>query len=408
MLGLPSIDSESMWAWRAAQECIAQGALTNSKHPSSHVYGIYPTHVKNGDRCYLWDTNDKRYIDYICGLGTNLVGYGNETIGKAVTNAARAGISHSLPSTFEIDAAKAIQSIVPWVERVKFLKTGSEACLASLIIARAATGRKKVLSSGYHGFSAEFTSLTPPARGCTEHPHIERLIEPDQIDSDTAAVIVEPILLEDSTDNRVWLRQLRERCDQTGALLIFDEIISGFRVPKLSVSEYYKVRPDLLLLGKSMAGGAPLSAVCGKEDVMNGDYFVSSTFAGESLGLAACVANIKVLTGKPEYHVDNLWSFGGRFVDEFNAVWDGVQIKGYNSRGRFIGEPLTLALFFQETVKAGILFGPSWFYNIHLEAERKNVINICTDVLIRIKQGGIELEGQMPRSPFAAKVRHEQ
>ena len=395
-------------AWRHAQKCIAQGSLTNSKHPRSHVMGAYPTHVTNGERCYLYDTAGNRYIDYICGLGTCLVGYNNATIVEAITSAARAGISHSLPSTFELDAADSIKAIIPWVERVKFTKTGTESCMASLIMARAATGRRKVLTKGYNGWSPEFTTLTPPHRGCLKYDDIERLEEIEQIDGDVAAVIVEPILLDDSRANREWLREVRDACDYHGVVLIYDETICALRVPKLSVSEYYKIRPDLLIMGKALGGGAAISCVCGKAEIMDGDYFVSGTFAGETIGLAAAKATIGLVTRKPDYYVDNLWRAGANFMDEFNAVWEGVQLKGYPSRGRFIGEPLHLALFFQEMVTAGVLFGPSWFFNQHLEAETKNVINIATDVLIRIKEDRVQLRGEMPRSPFAMKVRDEQ
>lgn len=392
--------------WRDAQAIIAQGCLTNSKSPRSHIYGVYPTHVKNGDRCYLFGHDDTRYTDYICGLGANLVGYNNTTINQAITDAIRGGISHSLPTDWEIRAAQAIQSVVPWINRVKFLKTGSGACDASLIIARAFTKRRKVLTSGYHGWGQEWTSLTPPAHGCLKYDDIEHFSDPEQIDTNTAAVIVEPIMLEDSIANRRWLKDIRARCNDTGAVLIFDEIITGFRVPKLTVSEYYKVRPDLLLLGKAMAGGAPLSAVCGHADIMDEPYFVSSTFAGEVIGLAACIANINLLTRKPDYHVDNVWKMGGHFMDEFNKIWpDGVRLEGYQTRGRFVGGELTRALFFQEAIKSGLLFGPSWFYTIHHEAERKTTLDICNDILMRIKRGGVQLEGEMPQSPFAMKVR---
>lgn len=394
--------------WRDQQEAIAQGVLTNSKHPQSHILGVYPTHVKGGNGCKLYGTDGKKYVDYICGLGTNLVGYGNATVGAEVSKTLSKGFSHSLPTHYEIATAEIIKSMVPWVDRVKFLKTGSEACTAAVVVARAVTQRSMVLSEGYHGWHPEFTSLTPPGWGCPHSPHIRRLEKNYDLDG-VAAVIVEPVITQENPDRREWLRDLRDACDKTGTLLIFDEVITGFRVPKYSISEYYKIRPDIIILGKGMASGLPLAAVCGKKEVMDDRYFVSSTYAGDIVSLAAARSTLALIRDNHEYDMTDLWESGLLFKEEFNRIWpQGIMIQGYGTRGRFVGEDRVKHLFFQEMCRAGFLFCASWFYNWPLMQHRKSTIDVATDCLHLIKQGKVKLEGKAPVSPFAVRIRNEQ
>ncbi len=122
--------------WHRAQKSVAQGALTNSKHPKMLIQGAYPTHVSHGIGSYLYDTDGKKYLDYICGLGVNLFGYGNDKINKELMKHIYGGFSHSLPTKHEVEAAEALKEIFCFVDRWKFLKTGSDACSAAIKIAR--------------------------------------------------------------------------------------------------------------------------------------------------------------------------------------------------------------------------------------------------------------------------------
>lgn len=391
-----------------AQDCIAQSALTNSKRVECLVKGVYPTHLTHGLGCYVWDPRGKSYIDFICGLGTNILGYGDSEIAQVIADRARLGASLSLGTPLELDAAEKIKEILPFVDQVKFLKTGTEACLAALRIARAKTKRTGVLSQGYHGWSDEFVSLSPPGIGVPRvfHESTASLgsFESGELE-DIAAVIVEPVMT-DATEERIaWLRKLRQKCTESGTLLIFDEIITGFRYPKFAASEYYGITPDLICLGKAIGNGMPLSVVAGKKDVMSCDeYFVSSTFAGETLSLAAAHKTMTLLQTK--YDLYHLWEKGAQFINRFNAMWPGqISIQGYPSRGVFTGDPMTKALFWQEAVKAGILFGPSWFFNFkHIEV-MDEVLSTCQDIILRLKTNSVKLEGELPSSPFAQRMR---
>ncbi len=392
---------------RRAQDCLAQSYMTNSKRPQSLVMGVYPTHVARGQGAFLYDHKGKKYLDFIIGLGTNLLGYAHPRVTAAVCAQALNGASHSLATHVEIEAAEKLKELFSFVDCVKWTKTGSSACSAALRIARATTGRSWVLSEGYHGTDDSFVSLTPPALGVPKDQHISLLSQWDGDWKAVAAVIVEPIITDISETRIAWLRALRETCTKNGVVLIFDEIITGFRFPKFSVSSYYGITPDLICLGKAIANGMPLAAVGGKYAVMNsGEYFISSTYGGETLSLAAAKEVMTLL--QTTYDCDWLWANGQRFLDEFNSLHsEKIWLEGYPSRSAFKGDELTRALFFQECCKAGMLMGPGFWMSYPLIDEAKNAMVSIKAIMARIKRGEVKLEGEMPKSPFAQKVREE-
>lgn len=401
-----------------ANKCIAQKALTNSKRPSTFIDGVYPQHLSKGLGCHVWDTKGHKYADFIGGLGSNLLGYADVEIESAIVGAVKTGLALSLGSPLEVEYAEKIKALFPFIDHVKILKTGSEGTHAALRIARASTGRDIVLSEGYHAWHDEFVSLTPPALGVPKRNSIAKLDWMDcaqvnnghflpsfsGLDNKVAAVIVEPVITDASENRKAFLKALREKCTEVGALLIFDEVITGFRFPKWSVANYFGVTPDLIVLGKAIGGGMPLAVVGGKRKIMNDvEYFVSSTFAGERASLAAGLKVIEMLKSKRK--IEHLWESGESFLSKFNALNDKLKIEGYPTRGVFKGDDLTKALFFQEACKAGILFGPSWFFNFHHIPLIDDVISACKDIMTRIKTGAVTLEGLAPQTPFAQKQR---
>lgn len=392
--------------WRNRSELsIAHGALTNSKRPSCLVDGVYPTHLKHGQGAVVQDSYGKHYIDFICGLGSSILGYGHTEVTAAIAERAAKGTALSLATELEVETAEKVKEIFPFIERLRFLKTGTDACVAALRIARTATGKARVLTEGYHGWADEFVSLTPPALGVYGAFPIEKLTAISDIDFDTAAVIVEPISIDYSVPRIQWLKELRQACDRTGTLLIFDEVITGFRTPKMSMSRYLGVTPDLICLGKAMGNGMPISVVGGSQRIMEaGEYFVSSTFAGETLSLAAALKTMTLLQTK--YDLEHLWEKGAAFQEAFNSLWpEKLRIAGYPTRGVFQGDEMTKALFWQECCRAGILFGPSWFFNFAHVDLTDAVLGTCRDIMTRIKTGSVKLEGELPKAPFAQKVR---
>ena len=392
--------------WERSQNCIAQQCLTNSKHPKSHIRGITPTHIVKSHGAYSWDENGKKYVDYICGLGTNILGQANETVNRAAYAAMQGGVSHSLATQYEVAAAEKLKECLPFVDRVKWTKTGSDACTAALKIARNATGRELVLSDGYHGFHTEFCDVYNK-----KLPSNTQQLKSDMsnLSRDVAAVIIEPVILDWSESRQSWLKTLMTECRKRGILVIFDEVITNFRWPKFAVCNWMNVTPDLICGGKAIANGFPLAYVAGKKELMDDPgYFVSSTYAGDTVSLAAADAVMTLLLSK-KFDLERLWSAGQEFMESVNELASGViQLQGYPTRGVVKGSSdLNLALFLQECAKAQLLFGKSWNFSFcHMSAEvADQTYGGLRGIFQKIRDGRASLEGPMPESPLAARVR---
>lgn len=388
-----------------AELSIAQGALTNSKRPETFIAGVYPTHSDQANGALIF-ADGKRYIDYVTGLGTNLLGYGHPLIAQAIHAQYLRGSTISLSTEIEVQLAEKLQGLFPCGERWKFLKNGSDACFASLRMARAFTGRDLVLSEGYHGIADDFVSLTPPALGVPRRDWIKSFNWDDV--PRAAAVIIEPVVTDHSRERRDWLQRLRDACTKHGTVLIFDEIITGFRTPKYSFANMWGIHPDIILLGKAMGGGLPLSAIGGKKEILNQEYFVSGTFFGETCSMAASLKLIEIVhKDGSKFSMQELWDKGQAFTDKFNELHPRLKITGYPSRGVFEGDDAVKALFWQEACKAGILFGPSWFFNFPLISFTDMVISTSKDILKKIELGFVRLEGKPPRKPYAQALREQ-
>jgi len=366
--------------WLRTCEIIPDGVQTLSKMPSKFVDGVYPKYITKGDGAYVWGDNDKKYIDYPCGLGAILLGYNNPIVNRAIIDQLAKGILFSLPNYLETELAEKIVDIVPSAEMVRFLKTGSEATSAAVRIARAYTGKEGIICCGYHGWHDWYAFTTSKNKGVPEqyvmqckYNDIETMIEIfDKQDSSTvgiAAVIMEPYILEEPKQE--YLRKVRKLCNRHGAALIFDEIVTGFRTLEWTAQKYFDVTPDLTCLGKAMANGLPISCICGKKELMKelqGDCFVSSTFGGELLSIAAALATIKIV--EEQGVIKQIWIMGSRLTESFKQLVgvmnlnDGVSILGYPPRTFFkFKTEAHKSLFWQECLKKGVLFGYAQFIN---------------------------------------------
>lgn len=395
---------------RRADDVIAGGALTNSKRPQSFVRGVYPTHLHSGLGAYVKDVDGNGYIDYICSLGAVLFGYKNPKIEQAVIEQiTKRGPIFSLGTELEVEVAEGYRDRFSYLQQVRFLKTSSEACAAALRIARAYSGKKYVLSQGYNGWHDEFTFLTPPAHGVPDvfSKSIGKLpidYSPSLLENEVAAVILEPVITDNSPERIAWLHRLRADTKKHNVLLIFDETITGLRYPGLSVAKCSSIDPDLMVMGKSIAGGYPLSMLGGRRDVMSSDYFVSSTFAGDCVALSAAKAILDLI--KEPGLLDLLHAKAQLFCTHFNNIEPNlIRIDGYGTRGLLVGSDLNKALFMQECVKAGLLFGPSFFYGTTHQDYDDHAYSICKAVLTRIKNNEVSLEGDMPQKAYAQKAR---
>jgi glutamate-1-semialdehyde 2,1-aminomutase len=293
-----------------AQRAIPGGV--NSPVRAFRSVGGTPYFVDRGEGAYVWDVDGDRYIDYVQSYGASILGHAHPKVTEAVTRAAGAGTSFGAPTEREVLLAEEICSRVPGCEMVRLVSSGTEATMSALRVARGATGRDRVVvfAGGYHGHSDSLlagggsgvaTLGLPASAGVPRAAVAETLVVPynlvPQLDEAVACVIVEPVAanmgLVPPRDG--FLQGLRRECDRVGALLIFDEVITGFRIGFGGATERFGVTPDLWCFGKVIGGGLPLAAFGGRRDVMEhlapaGPVYQAGTLSGNPLATAAGLA----------------------------------------------------------------------------------------------------------------------
>ena len=279
---------------------------TGSKRPDALFGpgGGGPTRMTRASGCRVWDEDGREYVDFVMALGAVALGYGHPDVNAAASAAIAAGVVGPLPPVAEEELAEALAEQIPWLERVRFLKTGAEAVAAAVRLARVATGRDEVLGCGYHGWldwcqGAAEGVPTAVRNLFAELPFNDVAAGRAMIRARAprlAAVVVEPVIV--SEPAREWLQMLRVETEHAGAILIFDEIKTAFRVAIGGAVARYEVKPapDLVVLGKALANGFPLAAVGGRADLMNAASrtWISSTLATEGVALAAARATLEV------------------------------------------------------------------------------------------------------------------
>ena len=261
-------------------------------------------HMTRSSGCTVWDAEGREYLDYIMGLGAVALGYGHPDVTRAVTEAAQLGVVGPFPPVLEEALADDLCRAMPWLERVRFLKTGAEAVAAAVRLARVVTGRDAVLGCGYHGWldwcqTAEGRGVPAATLALyRELPFNDAARTRDLIRAAgdrLAAVVFEPVILD--PPNPEWIAVLREETARIGALLIVDEIKTVCRLAVGGGCERYGIRPDLVVMGKAIANGFPLAAVGGREEVMDAvsRTWISSTLATEFVSLAASRATLSAM-----------------------------------------------------------------------------------------------------------------
>jgi glutamate-1-semialdehyde 2,1-aminomutase len=281
---------------------------TGSKRPAA-LFGAagesLSLRMTRSSGCRVWDSEGREYLDYIMGLGAVALGYGHPEVTRAVTEAAEQGVIGPLPPVLEEVLAADFCRAIPWLERVRFLKTGAEAVSAAVRLARVVTSRDAVLGCGYHGWhdwcqTAEGRGVPASTRALyREVPFNDAARTREMIRAAgdrLAAVVFEPVILEPPTPE--WIAVLREETLRAGAILIADEIKTVCRLAVGGACERFGIRPDLVVMGKAIANGFPLAAVGGRADVMDAvsRTWISSTLASETVSLAAARATLTVMT----------------------------------------------------------------------------------------------------------------
>ncbi|HEX2249559.1 MAG TPA: aminotransferase class III-fold pyridoxal phosphate-dependent enzyme [Gemmatimonadales bacterium] len=284
---------------------VAGFTSTGSKRPETLFGGLdpdLPSRMIRSSGCHVWDESGREYVDYVMGLGSVALGYGHPDVTRAATAAVEAGVVGPLAPALEEELAAAVCRHIPWIEQVRFLKTGAEAMAAAVRLARVSTGREHILGCGYHGWldwcqgAAGVPSSTRMLYGEVPFNDPARTRELIRSAGDRlAAVVFEPVVVNEPSQD--WLRVLREETHRSGSVLIVDEIKTACRLAVGGASERYRIRPDLVVMGKALANGFPLAVVGGRRDIMAGvsRTWISSTLATEFVSLAAARATLELM-----------------------------------------------------------------------------------------------------------------
>lgn len=309
-------------SWNRAKRLIPGGTQLLSKRSEMFVPEQWPSYFKRAKGVEVWDLDDTHYIDMsIMGVGTCILGYADDDVNEAVKKVIDAGSMCTLNSPEEIELAELLLHLHPWAAMVRYAKTGGEAMAIAVRIARAFTGKEKIAFCGYHGWHDWYLSANladdknldgqllpglkplgvPRGLKGTAIPfnynridELRRIVEVN----DVGVIIAEPIRHHEPEND--FLGKIREIANRIGAVLIFDEITSGWRMNVGGVHELYNVYPDIVVYGKAMSNGFPMAAVVGKGKVMDvaQESFISSTYWTERIGPAAAIATINKMLEK--------------------------------------------------------------------------------------------------------------
>jgi aminotransferase MxcL len=340
MTGLPVRASgeqlvlQRSFAMRARADRLIPGTTqTFMKRPECFAEGEYPMYLDRGDGAVVWDVDGNCYVDYVCALGAATLGYNHPVVTNTIRDRIGRGVLLSLPSQVEITAAELLVEAVPGVERVRFLKTGAEACSAAVRLARNHTGRDRILVIGYHGWHDQFTPRTAGVPAAVS-ALVERTVVDDEADegrvlelaeregSELAAVIFA------APYHRIlsprFLPSLRQACSRLGVMLILDEIVTGFRLAPGGIGELYGVAGDVLCFAKGLAAGMPLAAVAGPATILDSlaETRVSSTYGGELLSLEVMKAVLREYAAGDYY--SHIATLGSRLADGLNGAAESV------------------------------------------------------------------------------------
>lgn len=378
---------------------------TLAKGPGQWVKGIAPKYLEKGKGSHVWDVDGNEFIDFMMAVGPLSLGYSYPKVDDAIRKQLEDGITFSMMHPLEVEVAELIREVIPNAESVRYSKTGADTTSAAVRLARAYTGKNKILCCGYHGWHDWYIAVTARNLGIPEavqaitftfnYNDIDSV--KNSIDDDVAAVILEPVVFAEPKDN--FLQKLAELCKQKNVLLIFDEMWTGFRMALGGAQEYFGITPDLATYSKAVANGMPISILTGKKEIMdlaNEDIFFYTTFGGEALSLAAAKATIEELRQKnvPAY----LNNQGKKLKDGYNLIanklgMDYTKAIGYNWRSMATfdekaGDPLIQkSLMQQEMIKRGVLW--QGFHNMsfsHSDADVEYTLSALEESLTKLKK----------------------
>lgn len=323
------INKTSEGLFSRAKKVIPGGV--NSPVRAFRAVGSNPLFIEKADGSKIYDVDGHAYIDYVCSWGPMILGHNHPEILKSVSEAIQKGLSYGAPTAGEVEIAELITEMVPNIELIRMVNSGTEAVMSAIRVARGYTGRKKIIKfeGCYHGHSDSMlvkagsgllTEGVPDSLGVPKNAaedtltaeynniaSVEKFFEENK--DDIAAVIVEPVAANMGViaPQENFLKDLREVCSKNGALLIFDEVITGFRLAKGGAQEYFGIEADLVTYGKIIGGGMPVGAYGGRREIMEcvaplGGVYQAGTLSGNPVAMAAGLAQLKMLNENPEIY----------------------------------------------------------------------------------------------------------
>ncbi len=377
----------------------------NSPVRAFGAVGGEPFFAARGEGAYLVDTDGRRYVDYVQSWGASILGHAHPEVVEAVQRAAAAGTSYGVPTAREVELAETICARVPSVEKVRLVSSGTEAAMTAVRLARGATGRAKIVKFAgcYHGHldallvaagSGVATFGLPGSAGVTEGTVADTVVAPyndaaavDEVfaraGDEIAAVLVEPVAANMGLvpGEDAFLATLRRRCDEQGAVLVFDEVITGFRVGPAGAQGLMRMTPDLTLLGKVVGGGLPLAAIGGRADLMDqlapvGPVYQAGTLSGNPVATAAGLAVLSLLDDGAYTRLEEIAT---RLAEGLAATFAGAGVTAQVPRARtlvglfFSDEPVrdydaaraadhkAYGSFFHRLLDGGVYLAPSGY-----------------------------------------------
>lgn len=391
--------------FRQAQNFIPGGV--NSPVRAFKAVGGDPLFIKSAKGAYLYDEDDNAYIELINSWGPMILGHAHEKIEKAVSDAIKGSLSFGAPTHKEVEIAELITHMVPSIERVRMVNSGTEATMSAIRLARGFTGRDKIIKfeGCYHGHGDSFliaagsgvaTMGTPDSPGVTKGTALDTLTAPfnniskveelvNANPNEIAAIIIEPVagnmgcvLPKDG-----FLQALRDLCNRHSIILIFDEVMTGFRLARGGAQEVFGVKPDLTTLGKIIGGGMPVGAYGGRKDIMEfvspmGPVYQAGTLSGNPVAMAAGIAMLTHLNEQPEVYVQ-LEENTQKLARGLKNICDGMTLNyTFNQIGSMISifftnievtdfetakscDTALFGRFFREMLSRGVYLAPSQF-----------------------------------------------
>jgi len=396
--------------YKRSQKVIA-GPSTFSKGPDQFAHGITPYALDRGNGAYVWDVDGNKYLDYISALGYAILGYRHPHVEEAVKKQLEKGFIFSLAHSLEVEVAEMLCERIPCAEMVRFGKNGNDVTTAAIRLSRYVTGKDHILFCGYHGWQDWYVSQTSMNGGIPkvikEYSHrfnyndlnnLKELLETYK--DSVACIIMEPVR---SAPNAGYLEGVRELATKYNVILIFDEIVTGFRFHRGGYQSLSGVIPDLACFSKAIANGMPISALVGKREIMKRcpEIYFSLSAAGETLSLAAAKAVMEVFDR--EDVAGKIAKNGQRLIEETeklisqNGLKEVISIDGFPCRNSFIFKDYKdtpgadiRTFWIQELAKRGILSGGYHMMSLAHKDEEIDFTLSRYDQVLRLAKEGIE------------------